>query len=165
MLSVAATQENATMSYSVNIRLTSGTIEGAAVSMLTLGMLELDVALEFVLDFDVNDELFDDVADAWLELEELRGAVELKAGLELLASLLVTILSDEEVCGLVLVLLLAVKPLPPAPVPPPPPQALKSEITVAATRVVILGNLKLLIGHYLLHATAIDEMGLRRLDP
>ncbi len=106
-----------------------------------------------MLDFDVSDELFDDVTDAWLELEELRGAVELKAGLELLASLLVTILSDEEVCGLVLVLLLAVKPLPLPPALPPPPHALKSEIIVAATRVVILGKLKLLIGYYLSHAT------------
>ena len=124
----------------------------------------------------MSDALLDDVTDAWLELEELIDAVELMAlialmalmaliaGLELLASLLVTILSDEEVCGLVLVLVLAVKPLPPAPVPPPP-HALKSDIIVAATRVVILGNLKLLIGYYLLHATAIDEPGLRQLDP
>lgn len=132
------------MSYSVNISVTEGTIDGADISIITLGELELDATLE--LDFDVSDELLDEAIDAWLEVVELTGAVELMVGLELLFSLLLaTMLSDEDVCGLVLVLL-AVNPLPLPPALPPPPHALKSEIIVAATRVVILGKLKLLIG-------------------
>jgi hypothetical protein len=61
----------------------------------------------------------------------------------------------------VLALVLAVKPLLLLSPAPPPPHALKSEIMVAAKRVVILGKLELLMRYYLLHATAIDEIGLR----
>jgi hypothetical protein len=166
-LSVAAAQENATISYSVNISVTSGVVEGAVVSMVSLGALELDAALERALDFELGDELLDEDSDAWLEAMELIATIELTAELELLSSLLLlAILSADDVCGLVLVLLFAVKPLSLVPaLPPPPPHALKSEISVAAKRVVIVGKLKLLIGYYLLHATAIDEMGLRQLDP
>ena len=93
-MSVAATQENTTISYEVKVSATSGTMEGAAISIITFGALELEAVLEFVLDLEASDELFD---DTWLELEELISTVELTDELSLLSVLLVTLLASEEV--------------------------------------------------------------------
>ena len=69
-------------------------MEGAAISIITFGALELEAVLEFVLDLEASDELFD---DTWLELEELISTVELTDELSLLSVLLVTLLASEEV--------------------------------------------------------------------
>lgn len=109
---------------------------GGVVSIIVLGALALD--------FDVLDEFT-------LELE-------------LLFALLLVVMSadDVDVCGLVFAVLLVAKPLLP-PSPAPPPQALKSDMITAPSRLVNLEGVILIMRYYLLHATAIDEIGLKEL--
>jgi hypothetical protein len=61
MLSVAATHENTTMSYSVNTTSTLVVMVGATVSIVTLELLEFDAALELVVDIEDVLDWLDDI--------------------------------------------------------------------------------------------------------
>lgn len=94
-LSVAAAHEKTTISYSVNTTSTLGVMVGAAVSIVTLDALELEVALEFATDVE---DVLAGLDDIWLAVLELICEVtEPTAELALLSVLLVATLASEEV--------------------------------------------------------------------